>query len=167
MIVFEMFGQHQPLNRQAERYALEGAPIALSTMADAVGAVSTALDPLRRLVEAHVMAAERLHGDDTTVPVLAKGKTDTGRLWIYVRDDKPFGGAGPPAAIFHYSRDRRGEHPQAHLIGYAGVLQADAYDGYNRLYLADRKPGPIREAACWAHARRKFFVLASRAVRSS
>ena len=114
MIVFEKFGQHQPLNRQAERYALEGAPIALSTMADAVGAVSTALDPLRRLVEAHVMAAERLHGDDTTVPVLAKGKTDTGRLWIYVRDDKPFGGAGPPAAIFHYSRDRRGEHPQAH-----------------------------------------------------
>src|SRR5271169_4222479 len=160
MIVFEKFGQHQPLNRQAERYALEGAPIALSTMVDAVGAVCTALDPLRRLVEAHVMAAERLHGDDTTVPVLAQGKTDTGWLWIYVRDDKPFGGAGPPAAIFHYSRDRRGEHPQAHLIGYAGVLQADAYDGYNRLYLADRKPGPIREAACWAHARRKFFVLA-------
>ena len=160
MIVFEKFGQHQPLNRQAERYALEGAPIALSTMADAVGAVSTALDPLRRLVEAHVMAAERLHGDDTTVPVLAKGKTDTGRLWIYVRDDEPFGGAGPPAAIFHYSRDRRGEHPQAHLAGYAGILQADAYDGYNKLYLADRKPGPIREAACWAHARRKFFVLA-------
>ena len=109
MIVFEKFGQHQPLNRQAERYALEGAPIALSTMADAVGAVSTALDPLRRLIEAHVMAAERLHGDDTTVPVLAKGKTDTGRLWIYVRDDEPFGGAGPPAAIFHYSRDRRGD----------------------------------------------------------
>jgi transposase len=128
MIVFEKFGQHQPLNRQAERYALEGAPIALSTMADAVGAVCAALDPLRRLVEAHVMAAERLHGDDTTVPVLAKGKTDTGRLWIYVRDDKPFGGAGPPAAIFHYSRDRRGEHPQAHLAGYAGILQADAYD---------------------------------------
>ena len=89
MIVFEKFGQHQPLNRQADRYALEGAPIALSTMADAVGAVSTALDPLRRLIEAHVMAAERLHGDDTTVPVLAKGKTDTGRLWIYVRDDQP------------------------------------------------------------------------------
>src|SRR5665811_341672 len=160
MIVFEKFGQHQPLNRQAERYALEGAPIALSTMADAVGAVSTALDPLRRLVEAHVMAAERLHGDDTTVPVLAKGKTDTGRLWIYVRDDEPFGGAGPPAAIFYYSRDRRGEHPQAHLAGYAGILQADAYDGYNRLYLADRKPGPIREAACWVHARRPFFAMA-------
>src|SRR6202521_5001663 len=160
MIMFEKFGQHQPLNRQAERYALEGVPIALSTMADAVGSVCVALDPLRRLVEAHVMAAERLHGDDTTVPVLAKGKTNTGRLWIYVRDDKTFGGGGPPAAIFHYSRDRRGEHPQAHLAGYAGILQADAYDGYNKLYLADRKPGPIREAACWVHARRPFFAMA-------
>lgn len=160
MIVFEKFGQHQPLNRQAERYALEGAPIALSTMADAVGSVCAALDPLRRLVEAHVMAAERLHGDDTTVPVLAKGKTDTGRLWVYVRDNAPFGGVGPPAAIFYYSRDRRGEHPQSHLAGYSGILQADAYDGYNRLYLPDRKPGPIKEAACWAHARRPFFAMA-------
>jgi transposase len=160
MIVFEKFGQHQPLNRQAERYALEGVPIALSTMADAVGAVCTALDPLRRLLEAHVLAAERLHGDDTTVPVLAQGKTDTGRLWTYVRDDRPFAGAGPPAAIFYYSRDRRGEHPQAHLASYAGILQADAYDGYNRLYLPDRKPGPIREAACWVHARRPFFAMA-------
>src|SRR6187402_1283936 len=119
MIVFEKFGQHQPLNRQADRYALEGVPIALSTMADAVGSVCAALDPIRRLVEAHVMAAERLHGDDTTVPVLAKGKTDTGRCWVYVRDDRPFGGTGPPAAAFYYSRDRAGEHPQAHLTGYA------------------------------------------------
>ena len=118
------------------------------------------LDPLRRLVEAHVLAAERLHGDDTTVPVLAKGKTDTGRCWVYVRDDAPFGGAGPPAAMFYYSRDRRGEHPQGHLAGYSGILQADAYDGYNKLYLADREPGPIREAACWAHARRPFFAMA-------
>ncbi len=160
MIVFEKFGQHQPLNRQAERYALEGAPIALSTMADAVGAVCVALDPLRALLEAHVMAAERLHGDDTTVPVQAQGKTVTGRLWTYVRDDKPFGGVGPPAAIFYYSRDRRGEHPQAHLAGYSGIMQADAYEGYNALYLSTRKPGPIREAACWAHARRKFFEFA-------
>src|SRR5271165_5967218 len=160
MIVFEKFGQHQPLNRQAERYALEGVPVALSTMADAVGSVCAALDPIRRLVEAHVMAAERLHGDDTTVPVLAKGKTDTGRCWIYVRDDKPFGGVGPPAAIFYYSRDRRGEHPQTHLAKYAGILQADAYDGYNKLYLTDRKPGPVREAACWVHARRPFFAMA-------
>jgi len=160
MIMFEKFGQHQPLNRQAERYALEGVPIALSTMADAVGSVCAALDPLRRLIEAHVMAAERLHADDTTVPVLAEGKTDTGRCWIYLRDDKPFGGTDPPAAMFYHSRDRRGEHPQRHLAGYAGILQADAYDGYNKLYLAGRSPGPILEAACWVHARRPFFAMA-------
>ena len=160
MIMFEKFGQHQPLNRQAERYALEGVPIALTTMADAVGSVCAALDPLLRLVESHVMAAERLHADDTTVPVLASGKTDTGRCWIYVRDDRPFGGTGPPAAMFYYSRDRKGEHPQAHLARYVGILQADAYDGYNQLYLAGRSPGPIREAACWAHARRPFFAMA-------
>jgi transposase len=160
MIVFEKFGQHQPLNRQAERYALEGVPIAMSTMADAVGSVCAALAPVLRLVEAHVMAAERLHGDDTTVPVLAEGKTDTGRCWVYVRDDKPFGGAGPPAAMFYYSRNRRGEHPQAHLAGYSGILQADAFDGYGKLYLGDRKPAPVREAACWVHARRPFFGMA-------
>jgi transposase len=160
MIMFEKFGQHQPLNRQAERYALEGVPIALSTMADAVGSVCAALDPLLRLVESHVMAAERLHADDTTVPVLAEGKTDIGRCWIYLRDDRPFGGTGPPAAVFYYSRDRRGEHPQAHLAGYAGILQADAYDGYNKLYQAGRSPGPILEAACWVHARRPFFAMA-------
>src|SRR3979490_819983 len=160
MIMFEKFGQHQPLNRQAERYALEGVPIALSTMADAVGAVCASLDPLLRLVESHVMAAERLHGDDTTVPVLAKGKTDTARCWIYLRDDRPFAGTGPPAAMFYYSRDRAGEHPQAHLAGYAGILQADAYDGYNKLYQAGRSPGLILEAACWGHARRPFFAMA-------
>jgi transposase len=160
MIMFEKFGQHQPLNRQSERYALEGVPIALSTMADAVGSVCTALEPLLRRVESHVMAAERLHGDDTTVPVLAKGKTDTGRCWIYVRDDRPFGGTDPPAAMFYYSRDRKGEHPQAHLARYTGILQADAFDGYNQLYLPGRTPGPIREAACWSHARRPFFVMA-------
>src|SRR5579872_985613 len=160
MIVFEKFGQHQPLNRQAERYAREGVPISLSTMADAVGASCVALDPILRLIEAHVLAAERLHGDDTTVPVLAKGKTDTGRCWVYVRDDRPFGGSDPPAAMFYYSRNRRGEHPQAHLARYAGILQADAYDGYNHFYLAGRQPGPIREAACWVHARRPFFAMA-------
>ena len=160
MILFEKFGQHQPLNRQAERYALEGVPIALSTMADAVGAVCAALDPLRRLVEAHVMAAERLHGDDTTVPVLAKGKTDTGRCWVYVRDDKPFGGPSPPAAMFYYSRNRKGEHPQRHLAGYAGLFQADAFDGYRPLYLPERPAGPILEVGCWAHARRPFFAMA-------
>jgi len=160
MMMFEKFGQHQPLNRQVERYALEGVPIALSTMADAVGSVCAVLDPLRRLVEAHVMAAERLHGDDTTVPVLAVGKTDTGRCWVYVRDDRPFGGSGPPAAMFYYSRNRKGEHPQVHLANYAGILQADAFEGYGKLYLAGRNPGPIREAACWVHARRPFFAMA-------
>ena len=130
MVLYEKFGQHQPLNRQAERYALEGVPIALSTMADAVGAVCASLDPLLRLVESHVMAAERLHGDDTTVPVLALGKCDVARCWVYVKDDRPFGGSDPPAAMFYYSRDRRGEHPQAHLANYSGILQADAFGGY-------------------------------------
>jgi hypothetical protein len=160
MIMFEKFGQHQPLNRQAERYALEGVPIALSTMADAVGAVCASLDPLLRLVESHVMAAERLHGDDTTVPVLALGKCDVARCWVYVKDDRPFGGSDPPAAMFYYSRDRRGEHPQAHLANYSGILQADAFGGYTKLYEPQRSPGPIREAACWVHARRPFFAMA-------
>src|SRR5262249_36553746 len=118
------------------------------------------LDPLLRLVD-HVMAAERLHADDTTVPVLAKGKTDRHRTVLDLRPGRPaLCGAGPPAAMFYYSRDRKGEHPQAHLAGYAGILQADAYDGYNQLYLAGRHPGPIREAACWAHGRRPFFIMA-------
>lgn len=160
MILFEKFGQHQPLNRQAERYAREGVPISLSTMADAVGSGCAALDPVLKLVEAHVMAAERLHGDDTTVPVLAKGKTDTGRCWVYVRDDKPFGGTSPAAAMFYYSRDRKGEHPRSHLAGYAGLFQADAFDGYRHLYLPDRSPGQILEVGCWVHARRPFFAMA-------
>ena len=160
MILFEKFGQHQPLNRQADRYDREGVPLSLSTLADQVGAGCAVLEPILRRLEAHVFAAERLHGDDTTVPVLAKGKTDTGRCWVYVRDDRPFGGRAPPAAMFYYSRDRRGEHPEAHLASYAGILQADAYSGYNGLYEVDRKPGTILEAACWGHARRPFFVLA-------
>ena len=98
------------------------------------------------------------------MPVLAKGKTDTGRCWVYVRDDRPFGGPAPPAAVFYYSRDRGGEHPQRHLAGYAGILQADAYGGYGKLYEPGRSPGPIVEAACWAHARRPFFVLADLAA---
>jgi hypothetical protein len=101
-----------------------------------------------------------LHGDDTTVPVLAKGKTDTGRLWVYVRDDAPFGGPAPPAALFHYSRDRRGTHPRAHLAAWTGILQADAYGGYGEFYQGGREPGPVLEAGCFAHARRKFFELA-------
>ena len=160
MILFEKFGQHQPLNRQAERYAREGVPLSLSTLADQVGACCAALAPLLRRIEAHVLAAERLHGDDTTVPVLARGKTDTGRCWVYVRDDRPFSGSAAPAAMFYYSRDRGGEHPRAHLANYVGLLQADAYGGYGKLYAPNRMPGLILEAACWVHARRPFFVLA-------
>ncbi|MER8975008.1 IS66 family transposase [Mesorhizobium sp. M0800] len=160
MILFEKFGQHQPLNRQAERYAREGVPLSLSTLADQVGAGVAALMPLFKRLEAHVLAASRLHGDDTTVPVLAKGKTDTARLWTYVRDDRPFGGVDPPAAVFYYSRDRRGEHPAAHLAGWSGILQADAFGGYGDLYATGRQPAPVLEASCWAHSRRKVFELA-------
>jgi transposase len=164
MLVFEKFGQHQPLNRQAERYAKEGVPLSLSTLADQVGACCAVLEPIFQRIEAHVFAAERLHGDDTTVPVLARGKTDIARSWVYVRDDRPFGGPAPPAAVFYYSRDRGGAHPQAHLADYIGILQADAYGGYDKLYEANRQPGPITQAACWSHARRKFFVLADLAA---
>lgn len=160
MILFEKFGQHQPLNRQSERYAREGVPLSLSTLADQVGACVGVLAPIFERIQAHVFSAERVHGDDTTVPVLAKGKTDTARIWTYVRDDRPFGGGAPPAAVFYYSRDRAATHPERHLASYSGILQADAYGGYNKLYEEGRSPGPILEAACWAHARRKFFVLA-------
>jgi len=160
MILFEKFAQHQPLNRQSERYAREGIDLSLSTLADQVGACAAALKPIHSLIEAHVLAAERLHGDDTTVPILAKGKTDTGRIWTYVRDDRPFGGQSPPAALYYASRDRRQEHPERHLKTFTGILQADAYGGYNPLFKIDRDPAPLTQALCWAHARRKFFVLA-------
>jgi transposase len=160
MILFEKFGQHQPLNRQSERYRREGINLSLSTLADQVGACTTVLQPLHALIEAHVLGAERLHGDDTTVPILAKGKAVKGRIWTYVRDDRPFGGRAPPAALYYASRDRRHEHPVRHLRDFAGILQADAYDGYNELYEPSRLPGPITSALCWAHARRQFFELA-------
>jgi transposase len=160
MILFEKFAQHQPLNRQSERYRREGVDLSVSTLADQVGACTAALAPLQALIEAHVLSAERLHGDDTTVPILAKGKTITGHIWTYVRDDRPFGGPAPPAALYYASRDRRHEHPDRHLAGFAGILQADAYSGYNGLYDPSRPQGPITPALCWSHARRQFFELA-------
>ena len=160
MILFEKFGQHQPLNRQSERYRREGIDLSVSTLADQVGACTTALQPLHGLIEAHVLAGERLHGDDTTVPILARGKTVKGRIWTYVRDDHPFGGPEPPAALYHASRDRRQEHPERHLRHFTGILQADAYSGYNPLYDPWRAQGAITPALCWAHARRRFFELA-------
>jgi transposase len=160
MILEAKFGQHLPLNRQSETYAREDVHLDVSTLGGWVGACTAALAPLVALIRAHVLAGARIHGDDTTVPVLAKSKTITGRLWTYVRDDQPFGGPAPPAALFYYSRDRGGEHPRRHLEDYAGILQADAYAGFNDLYELRRRPGPIMEAACWAHSRRKFYVLA-------
>jgi len=160
MILFEKFDQHQPLNRQSERYAREGIDLGVSTLADQVGACTSVLQPLCELIEAHVLGAERLHGDDTTVPILAKVKTITGHIWTYVRDDRPFGGRAPPAALYYASRDRRQEHPERHLRGFAGILQADAYSGYNGLYSLSRAPRAITSALCWSHARRQFFELA-------
>jgi transposase len=160
MILYAKFGEHQPLNRQSESFAREGIELDVSTLADWVGACTASLAPLSELIRRHVFAAERLHGDDTTVPVLAKNKTVIARLWTYVRDDRPFAGPDPPAAVFFYSRNRGGEHPSRHLAGYAGIFQADAYAGFGDLYDAKRKPGPITEAACWSHGRRKFFELA-------
>src|SRR5438067_5973836 len=160
MTLYAKFGEHQPLNRQSDSYSRQGIDLDVSTLADWVGACTATLTPLVELIRRHVFAADRIHGDDTTVPVLAKGKTITGRLWTYVRDDRPFAGPDPPAAIFYYSRNRNGEHPTRHLAGYAGILQADAYAGFGDLYETGRRPRPVTEAACWSHGRRKFFVIA-------
>jgi transposase len=159
-IMFDKFGQHLPLNRQSQRFKCEGIDLSVSTLADQVGAAAFAVMPLFRLIGAHVLAAERLHGDETPVPILAKGKTVTGRIWSYVRDDRPFGGRAPPAVVYYASSDRRGEHPQRHLQNFTGILQADAYNGLNALFDAERQPTPIMPAFCWAHSRRLFFELA-------
>jgi transposase len=159
-VLFAKYGLHLPLNRQSATYAREGIDLDVSTLADWVGAAAATLMPLVERIRMHVFAAERIHADDTPVPVLAKGKCRTGRLWVYVRDDRPFGGRTAPAAALFYSPDRGGVHPEQHLVSYAGLMQADAYAGFNKLYEASRQPGPIVEAMCWAHARRKFFDLA-------
>ena len=159
-VLFAKYGAHLPLHRQSAIYAREGIDLDVSTLADWVGAAAATLMPLIGAVRAHVFAGVRLHADDTPVPVLDTGKTRTGRLWTYVRDDRPFGGQDPPAAAFFYSADRGGAHAERHIAGWAGLMQADAYAGFGRLYEAARKPAPIVEAACWAHARRKLFDLA-------
>ena len=179
-ILHNKYRAHLPLNRQSDLYAAQGIDLDVSTLADWVGACAATLAPLVEEIEKHVLALNeghgsamrRIHADDTTVPVLARNKCTTGRLWAYVRDDRPFGGgadagghperqkSAAPAALFYYSSTRGGEHPEKHLATYSGLMQADAYSGYNGLYAKDRKPGPIIEAACWAHGRRKFFELA-------
>lgn len=159
-ILFDKFGMHSPLNRQSERFKAEGIDMPVTTLADQVGHGCFAVKPLFHLIEKHVFAAERLHGDDTTIRILAKGKCTTGRIWTYVRDDAPFGGPEPPAAVYYASGDRRGEHPQGHLTGYQGILQADCYSGLNPLFDGRRKDQPLTPAFCFAHARRGFFELA-------
>jgi transposase len=159
-ILFDKFGMHSPLNRQSARFKCEGIDLSTSTLADQVGYATAALMPVFDLIEAHVFAAERLHGDDTTIPIQARDKCTTGRIWTYVCDDRPFGGTAPPAAIYYASSDRRGEHPQKHLAEYGGILQSDCYNGFEPIAVAAMKEVPITFAFCHAHARRKFFELA-------
>lgn len=159
-VLFGKYGAHLPLNRQCDIFAGEGIDLDVSTLADWVGACAATLMPLRDAIREHVHAAERLHVDDTTVPVLAKNQCRTGRLWTHVRDDRPFGGSAAPAAVYYYSATREGEHAERQLASYTGIVQADAYSGFNGLFVDGRQPGPIVEAACWAHSRRKFFELA-------
>ncbi len=151
------YADHLPLYRQSEIYARQGIELDRSTMADWVGGASRTLRPLVEALKSYVLSAEKLHGDDVPVPVLepGNGKTKTGRLWTYVRDDRSSGNDSASAVWFAYSPDRKGEHPASHLKNYRGILQADGYAGFNKLY----ETGAIVEAACWAHVRRKFFEL--------
>lgn len=156
-VLMSKYGHHLPLYRQAEIFAREGVDLDRSTLAGWVGATSELLAPLVSALRGHVMAGQKLHADDTPVPVLApgNGRTKTGRLWTYVRDDRPAGDQTPPAVWFAYSEDRKGEHPRRHLKDFTGALQADAYAGFHHLY----GTGRIYEVACWAHARRKFYEI--------
>lgn len=151
------YADHLPLYRQSEIYEREGIDLDRSTLADWVGGARRVLAPLVEATRRYVLKTAKLHGDDVPVPVLApgNGRTKTARLWTYVRDDRPAGDTAPPAVWFAYSPDRKGDHPQQHLSGFTGTLQADGYAGFNRLY----EGGQIQEAACWAHVRRKFFDL--------
>lgn len=156
-VLVAKYADHLPLYRQAQIYAREGVELERSTLADWVGGCFRLLDPLIEALAGYVVKANKLHADDTPVPVLdpGRGRTKTGRLWTYVRDDRPSGSADPPAVLFRYSPDRRGERPRTHLAKFRGILQADAYSGFGHLY----EGGHIVEAACWAHARRAFYEL--------
>jgi transposase len=159
-LLVSKFVDHLPLYRQSEIYAREGVELDRSTLGDWVGQAVWLLDPVVAAIRQSVFTADKIHGDDTTVPVLAPGlgRTKTGRLWVYVRDDRLFCGSAAPAAAYFFSPDRGAEHPTAHLASFTGFLQADGYAGFEGLYNPARsKPGPIIEVACWAHCRRKFF----------
>jgi transposase len=156
-VLVSKYCDHLPLYRQSEIYARDGVELDRSTMAEWVGGCSRLLEPLVEALRRHVMSATKLHADDTPVPVLApgNGQTTTGRLWTYVRDDRPWGDQTPPAVWFAYTPDRKGEHPKAHLSGFTGTLQADGYAGYDAVY----EGGRVKEAACMAHVRRPFYDL--------
>src|SRR5438128_3744869 len=161
-ILVSKYCDHQPLYRQSGIYAREGVDLDRAIMAAWVGKVTALAAPLVEAAADHVMTAEKLHADDTPVPVLAPGtgKTKTGRLWVYLRDEQPYGGQGPPAVVYRYSPDRRGEHPRAHLAAFHGFLQADGYSGFGPLYeTANGQPATVTEVACWAHVRRKFYDI--------
>src|SRR6266404_4308969 len=154
-IVVSKYDDHLPLYRQAEIFARDGVSLETSTLSGWVGATAATLKPLVDALAGDILASDNLHVDDTPVPVLAPGtgKTKTGRLWTYVRDERPFAGSRPPAALFFYSPDRKGEHPRVHLKDFRGVIHVDGYAGFNELFAGNR----IAEAGCWAHVRRKFF----------
>src|SRR4051812_2056801 len=154
-IVVSKYDDHLPLYRQAEIFAREGVSLETSTLSGWVGASAAALQPLVDALAAGVMASEVLYVDDTPVPVSAPGtgKTRTGRIWTYVRDERPFAGERPPTALFFYSPDRKGQYPSDHLKEFSGIIHADGYAGFNELFAGNR----VAEAACWAHVRRKFF----------
>jgi transposase len=156
-VLVSKYANHSPLYRQSEMFAREGVDLDRSTLAGWVGSASELLAPLVDEISKHVMAASKIHADDTPVPVLApgNGRTRTGRLWTYVRDDRPAGYTTPPAVWFTYSEDRKGEHPRRHLKNFKGALQADAYAGLHHVY----GDGTIYEVSCWAHARRKFHDI--------
>ena len=163
-LLVSKFGDHLPLYRQSEIYARDGVELDRSTLSDWVGQAVWLLQPVVDGIRRHVLTTEKVHGDDTPVPVLSPGlgRTKTGRLWVYVRDDRPFCGKAPPAAAYFFSPDRGGEHPAKHLADFNGFLQADGYAGFEALYdpAADpsrRANAGIIEVACWAHCRRKFF----------
>jgi transposase len=156
-VITAKYADHVPLYRQTQIYAREGVDLDRSVLARWIGEASQLMAPLVEAIRRHVMSADKLHGDDTPLPVLepGRGRTRIARCWTYVRDSRSSGDAAPPAVWFSYSPDRKGEHPQRHLAGFRGILQADAFAGFNRLYTS----GAIQQAPCMAHIRRKFFDL--------
>src|SRR5436305_5936024 len=159
-VLVAKYGDFLPLYRQAQIFARQGVELDRSTLCDWVGRACWWLEPLWRLLRRHVMSSTRIFADDTTLPVLdpGRGRTKTGRLWGYGIDDRPWGGSTPPAVVYLYAEDRRGEHPAAHLAEFRGILQVDGYSGFKSL-LEDRPAGEVRLAFCWAHCRRRFYDI--------